>query len=322
MAVISSIRLFEAEPDLVRYLSPEDSRVARQTLLPQAELAPGDSDIRRFLTSRRAFSAIVVDGMLLQSLRLGEHAGLRLLGPGDMISLTETPASMLVLESTCRVTSPTRIAVLGREMLLACRRWPWLVAGLHARMAEQSERLTTQLMICQLPRVDDRLLSMMWLLAESWGQVTSGGTVLPLELTHSSLGGLIGARRPTVTLALSELAERGALVRQADGWLLLEEPKSRRRGDTDGLGDPRPLAQTAELWREDPEIAGEQRVVASHAELRENIARLRAEQAMQVEEARERLRQMVAARERVVRLSGRLTRRASPPPPQRAPSSG
>jgi CRP-like cAMP-binding protein len=319
LAAISSIRLFEAEPDLVRYLSPEDARVARQTWLPQVELAPGDPDIRRLLSSRRAFSAIVLDGMLLQSLRLGEHAGLRLIGPGDMLSLTETPASMLVLESTCRVTSPSRIALLGREMLLACRRWPWLIAGLHARMAEQSERLTTQLMICQLPRVDDRLLSMMWLLAESWGQVTSGGTVLPLELTHSALGGLIGARRPTVTLALSELAERGAVVRQADGWLLLEEPKSPRRAEADAIGEPRLLAQAAELWRESPEIAGEQRVVSSHAELRQNIARLRAEQAIQVEEARERLRQMVASRERVLRLSQRLTRR--PPPPRRAPSS-
>ena len=34
---------------------------------------------------------------------------------------------------------------------------------------------------------------MMWLLAESWGQVTSAGTTLPLTLTHDTLGGLVGA---------------------------------------------------------------------------------------------------------------------------------
>ncbi len=47
------------------------------------------------------------------------------------------------------------------------RRWPGLLAGLHVHVAEQSERLAAQLVICQLPRVDQRLLAIMWLLAES-----------------------------------------------------------------------------------------------------------------------------------------------------------
>jgi hypothetical protein len=76
--------------------------------------------------------------------------------------------------------------------------------------------------ICQLPRVAERLLAMMWLLAESWGRVTPAGVTLPLMLTHEALGALIGARRPTVSLALAELVQRGAVVRQDGGWLLLE----------------------------------------------------------------------------------------------------
>jgi hypothetical protein len=114
--------------------------------------------------------------------------------------------------------------MVGNDMLVAARRWPRIVAGLHVLAAEQGERLGTQLAICQLPRVDQRLLALMWLLAESWGTTTSHGTRLPLALTHDSLGGMIGARRPTVTLALRELTERGAIIRQSDGWLLLEGP--------------------------------------------------------------------------------------------------
>ncbi len=79
-------------------------------------------------------------------------------------------------------------------------------------------------MICQLPRVDDRLLAVMWLLAESWGQVTPAGTLLPIGLTHAALGGLVGARRPTVTLALGSLTADGALRREERGWLLLRSP--------------------------------------------------------------------------------------------------
>ena len=106
------------------------------------------------------------------------------------------------------------MAILGSEVLIAAHRWPRIVAGLNARIGEQSERLTTQLAICQLPRVDQRVLAMMWLLAESWGRVTAAGTTLPLALTHDALGALVGARRPTVTLALGELTDRGAIVRQ------------------------------------------------------------------------------------------------------------
>jgi hypothetical protein len=72
-------------------------------------------------------------------------------------------------------------------------------------------------------------MAIMWLLAEKWGYVTRAGTVLPLALTHATLGYLIGARRPTVTLALGELAERGRLVKQDDGWLIIEPPPGTSR---------------------------------------------------------------------------------------------
>jgi len=42
---------------------------------------------------------------------------------------------------------PTQLALLGDEVLSAARRWPRLMAGLHARIVEQSERLAIQLVI-------------------------------------------------------------------------------------------------------------------------------------------------------------------------------
>lgn len=219
-----TVRLFDAEPDLIRFLGPRDAEQARETQLPVELLPKGEVDVRALLEQHRAFAGLVLEGMLLQSLRLGTHAGLRIIGPGDVLPLTHEPRSMLVVESHCRTAVPTRIALLERETLVATRRWPEIAAGLHAHLAEQMERLATQLMICQLPRVDDRLIAMMWLLAESWGQVTPAGTLLPIALTHAALGGLIGARRPTVTLALGNLTASGALQRQQRGWLLLESP--------------------------------------------------------------------------------------------------
>jgi Crp-like helix-turn-helix domain len=75
--------------------------------------------------------------------------------------------------------------------------------------------------ISQLNRVEDRLITLFWHLAERWGRVAANGVALPLALPHRVLGELVGARRPTVSTALAELSRRGEVMRRHDGtWLL------------------------------------------------------------------------------------------------------
>ena len=65
--------------------------------------------------------------------------------------------------------------------------------------------------------------------------------IVPLALTHRILGQLVGARRPTVSTALGELAERGELMRRVDGsWVLRGSPP-----DASALGRRRALAGRA-----------------------------------------------------------------------------
>src|ERR1044072_3540550 len=87
-------------------------------------------------------------------------------------------------------------------------RYPEITAGLFDRLSERSLRLATTQAISQLTRVDRRLKALFWHLAERWGRVSGDGVIVPLALTHRILGQLVGARRPTVSTALSELAER------------------------------------------------------------------------------------------------------------------
>jgi hypothetical protein len=224
METRSTVRLLDADPDLAAFLTTEDLAEAKRVSLPVHTVLKSDADVGAVLQRMNAFGAIVLDGMLLQRIGLGDQLAVRLLGPGDVASAPGPARPMLLSESSCHAAVATSLAILGQEMLVAAHRWPRLVGGLHIRMGQQAERLAAQLAICQLPRVDQRLLALMWLLAESWGRVTSAGTALPLTLTHETLGALVGARRPTVTLALQELADRGAMVHQDSGWLLLEEP--------------------------------------------------------------------------------------------------
>jgi CRP-like cAMP-binding protein len=242
------------------------------------------------------FGALVLDGMVFSHHRVGDHTALRLLGPGDLLAVPGAASSTIVPQSALSAPAQVMLALLGTEVLLAARRWPRLVAGFHVRIAEQSDRVAAQLTICQFPRVDQRLLAMMWLLAETWGHVTTAGTRLPLSLTHDALGALVGARRPTVTLALGELTERGAIVRQDSGWLLLEPP----------LDVPQPAPALPEhdvLIHEPPSVwRGTDTAAPTSDELHEQllatVKRLRAEHLVTRDRVRNRLAELTAARAR------------------------
>jgi hypothetical protein len=47
---------------------------------------------------------------------------------------------------------------------------------------------------------------------------------LDLPLTHEVLSHLVGARRPSVSGALTKLAAQGRLQRNAGGWVLAGDP--------------------------------------------------------------------------------------------------
>lgn len=69
-----------------------------------------------------------------------------------------------------------------------------------------------------------------WHLADRWGRVRPDGLIVPLRLTHTILADLVAARRPTVSVSLSDLTKRGLVVSTEDGWLLSGKPPSELQG--------------------------------------------------------------------------------------------
>lgn len=269
----SRISLLEAEPDLAGFMTAEEQAAARKVSVPVMAMPRGPLDLDSVLQSANAFGALVLDGMLFSHHGIGDHTALRLLGPGDLLARPGTWRSTILPATALSAAAPTTVALLGTELLLAAHRWPRIVAALYVRISEQSDRVAAQLAICQLPRVDQRLLGVLWLLAESWGRVTPAGTRLPLTLTHDALGALIGARRPTVTLALGELTERGAIVRQDRGWLLLEAPVQVRPEPAAPPGHDVLLGPLPEVWSPDAPAP----VAEVHDQLLATVKQLRAE---------------------------------------------
>jgi hypothetical protein len=170
---------------------------------------------------RRAFALIVCDGLIVRELDLAGTITADLLGPGDIVAIEGNGEPLLTTGEHWHVSGRATVAILDDRVLPALHAWPALSSRLIARAARQAARAAEQRAISQLPRVELRIRALLWHLAERWGRISAGGVVLPLELTHGALGHLVGARRPTVTLALGELARDGAITRREDGaWLL------------------------------------------------------------------------------------------------------
>ncbi len=291
----STVGLLAVARDLADFINVEEREQAERIALPVREVS-GPVELGALLKAANAFASLVVDGMLLYQMRIGEQPGLRVVGPGEIVSMPGAPRSTLVDNSSCRAVRGTQLAFLGVEFVAAARRWPGLIAGLQSRTADGTERLATQLAICQLPRVQDRLLAMLWLLAESWGHVTASGTTLSLSLTHESLGALVGARRPTVTLALRELAEQGALVHQDRGWLLLQAPEFPSAPPSQ-LEDPEMLDNAPSSWAAEAQADSLERGREARSALIQTLGRLRQEHSRNVETHRAILESIRTSRE-------------------------
>lgn len=241
------IALLDADPELSRHISGDEvARARRQVTAPLLVLPEGVFEPAEVIGSgKNPFAALVLSGLIARELTVGGQPTLRLLGPGDIIHGRPVEAGLLIPEESYTATLPTRLAIIDDHFLLAVRHWPRLLTALVERSGEQLDSTLIQLAISQQPRVEDRLVAMFRALAERWGRVTADGVAVPLSLTHEALGRLIGARRPTVTLALKALAAEDRLERLEDGsWLIydLDEREPGGLRPLTGAARPRPVA--------------------------------------------------------------------------------
>jgi CRP/FNR family transcriptional regulator, cyclic AMP receptor protein len=224
----SLIPLLEADAELGEGLAPAELEGATRALAVHARgLDPGpwephDEDWPVTPT----LGLLVLEGVVTRDIVFAGRTTTELLGAGDVLRPWEDDVQFdpLPFGVAWHVHEPTRVALLDARVALATARWPALAAALSRRHVRRARSLAFQLAIAQLPRVDDRLLVLLWALAERWGRVSTQGVRLPLALPHRTLATLVGARRPSVTTALSGLARDGLVERTEDGWLLHGDP--------------------------------------------------------------------------------------------------
>ena len=228
------VRLLDVDPELGGGLGEHEFAHARGALVaPLFALAAGavfGDAIRAAVPGATAI--IVVSGSLLLDLELAGHVCTRLAGPRQVVTLDEAPAGSLPTRVAWSASAGTEIGVLDARTVQAGQRWPRVIASLLARVGQQAQDAFALQAIAQLPRVEERLLAYFWSIADRYGRITPDGMLIELRVTHATLGRMVGARRPTISLALKALAQRGMLEARHQGWLLAAESLHELHGDS------------------------------------------------------------------------------------------
>jgi CRP/FNR family transcriptional regulator, cyclic AMP receptor protein len=221
--------LLDLDPELGQLLTPDRRTAAQHELRARVTTFPlGEWDGSRLADADPIhLGLLVIDGVLAREVVLADTVSTELLGPGDIVRPwhVEGPPQLLPVAIRWNALAEVRLALIDRRLSAALGAYPEISAVILDRMSERAQRLSITQAISQLNRVDRRLVALFWHLAERWGRVSRDGIVVPLALSHRLLGELVGARRPTVSSALADLARSGQLVRRDDGtWLLSGEP--------------------------------------------------------------------------------------------------
>lgn len=220
--------VLDEDSGLLEAVAPDRRRLALQyAFAPLLKVPVGAWDARTVAEAARdGHGLLLLAGMLVRRVGLGERIGAELLGPGDLLRPLEHDGeeATLPFASTWRVLEPLRLAVLDRAWSFRMGAFPEVSIALTARAIVRSRRLANTIAIMHHPRLDERLRLLLWELADRFGKVSPDGVRVPVPATHDLLSELAGARRPSVSLALGRLANAGLVERARGGWVLHGEP--------------------------------------------------------------------------------------------------
>lgn len=230
----SALRLLDVAPELGQMLDSRRFAQVRDNVSVRAvRLQPGRWQLEELERVDGVHAPIkgimLVEGWMTMDVAFAGRRCTRLLTAGELV-LTDGAAEHTMPASWSWTSiGQSVVAILDRQMLLIGRHLPRLLSALLQRAAEQTREALLVQAISQLPRVDDRLLALFWSIADRVGIVAGEAVRIELPLTHGMLAQMIGAQRPTVSLALARLHDQGLLCSDSGYWLLSRASLGRLR---------------------------------------------------------------------------------------------
>jgi hypothetical protein len=227
----AQICVLEADPDLAAGLPPDQKPIAAQRACAREEVLVEEALNLPGSRWDGAIGLLVLDGILIRTVGIGDRTSTELLGAGDLLRpwQRDEAESMLHCEIDWRVLEPARAAVLDERFAAAIAPWPQIWSAILSRTMRRTRSQAVAMALSHMNRVDDRLLLVLWHFADRWGRVRPDGVVVRLPLTHETLAELVGARRPSVTSSLGSLARDGLVLpgESRGEWILTPAGRAR-----------------------------------------------------------------------------------------------
>jgi CRP-like cAMP-binding protein len=211
--------LLDADDDLSDAFDLRMRLAARQVVTAATfEAAVGEFDLEPwFAATDLGPGLLVLDGVLAIDARVGDRTATELIGSGDLLQPRfRSPEDILEHVASWRVLKPARLAVLDAAFAERARPWPQITSEFLRRVGRRAADLDVLRAIASQPRLEVRLVLVLWHFARRWGRVEHTGIHLCLPLTHRLLGQIIGAERPSVSHALARLSRSGLVTGGAD----------------------------------------------------------------------------------------------------------
>jgi CRP/FNR family transcriptional regulator, cyclic AMP receptor protein len=211
--------LLDADDELADEFGVGDRVAVRQLATARVlQVGVGECDLSSwFNIAGHGPGLLVLDGLITFETRTGDRVATELLGAGDLLQAPTLPTDEL-LERSCqwRALRPTRLALLDEDFVDRVRPFPQVVGALLSRACRRTAELDVLRAITSQPRLEVRLVLLLWHLAARWGKVELAAVRLCLPLTHRLLGQLVAAERPSISHALKRLAQSGLVSGPAD----------------------------------------------------------------------------------------------------------
>ncbi len=207
--------LLDLDEDLAGCLDARLRMSARPSVTARVlEAEPGACDLGPWLLAlSRGPGLLVLEGLLEADVSVAERTASELLGAGDLIAPAfHREDEMIRHVPAWRALLRTRLAVLDEDFMERMRAWPQIVSSIVRRAERRGDEIAYMRAICSQPRLELRLVLLLFHLAVRWGRVEPGGLRLSLPLTHRLLGQLVAAERPSVSHALGRLSRAGLVL--------------------------------------------------------------------------------------------------------------
>jgi len=225
MSGVRVVQLLECDPGLGEGLTERERACAAGALpAPAVSLEPGRWQPGAGAPEPGHLGYLVAAGLVVRRVEIGPGSSVELLGAGDLLRPWQEETSSFSTASW-EVLERATVVALGPGLARDAGQWPAIVSNLVARGVRRSRTMAADAAIASIVGLEERLLILLWKLAETWGETRGDGVQITIHLPHRLLAELVGARRPSVTSALSELQQSGRIVSTSHGcWVLCGDP--------------------------------------------------------------------------------------------------